>query len=56
VALCCAHIEFLDEQIEQITQMIQAHPPFSAAVELLCTIPASSTAAPNAPSARSAHT
>jgi transposase len=34
------HIDFLDEQIEQLTQMIEEHiRPFSPAVELLCTIP-----------------
>jgi transposase len=34
------HIDFLDEQIDQLTDMIEAQiRPFSAAVELLCTIP-----------------
>lgn len=34
------HIEFLDEQIEQLTVMIEEHiRPFDLAVELLCTIP-----------------
>src|SRR3954464_9682627 len=34
------HIDFLDEQIEQLTQMIEQQiRPFAAAVELLCTIP-----------------
>ena len=34
------HIDFLDEQIEQLTQLIEEQiRPFSAAVELLCTIP-----------------
>src|SRR4051795_4366300 len=34
------HIDFLDEQIEQLTAMIEEQiRPFAAAVELLCTIP-----------------
>jgi transposase len=34
------HIDFLDEQIEQLTGMIEAQiRPFTPAVELLCTIP-----------------
>jgi transposase len=34
------HIDFLDEQIEQLTQMIEQQIcPFAPAVELLCTIP-----------------
>jgi transposase len=34
------HIDFLDEQIEQLTQMIEEQiRPFAPAVELLCTIP-----------------
>jgi transposase len=34
------HIDFLDEQIEQLTGMIEEQiRPFSAAVELLCTMP-----------------
>jgi transposase len=34
------HIDFLDEQIEQLTGMIEQHiRPFAPAVELLCTIP-----------------
>ena len=34
------HVDFLDEQIEQLSVMIEEHiRPFSAAVELLCTIP-----------------
>jgi transposase len=34
------HIDFLDEQIEQLTAMIEEQiGPFAAAVELLCTIP-----------------
>jgi transposase len=34
------HIDFLDEQIEQLTQMIEEHVrPFAPAVELLSTIP-----------------
>lgn len=34
------HIDFLDEQIEQLTVMIEEHiRPFELAVELLCTIP-----------------
>jgi transposase len=34
------HIDFLDEQIEQLTAMIEEHiGPFAPAVELLCTIP-----------------
>jgi transposase len=34
------HIDFLDEQIDQLTGMIEEHiRPFAPAVELLCTIP-----------------
>ena len=52
-----AHIDFLDEQIERLSDAIEEQiRPFAAAVELLCTSSASSTAAPNASWPRSAPT
>jgi transposase len=40
VGAILAHIDFLDEQIDQLTQMIEEQiRPFAPAVELLCTIP-----------------
>ena len=42
-----AHIDFLDEQIERLSEAIEEQlAPFARAVELLCTIPASSGAPP----------